>query len=174
VIAMSDHIENLLSEYMDDELNEEEKQIIEKHLAVCSDCNHRLHELRSLRKQILAAYLPIEIPSMIEEIVIEKIQQASIKKSTGALNLLAFLSLFAFGIMLMVTASPILTIGLPIFHSVYSIARGLIYAVPSIISALPYVVEVIIALIFCFIIFAILTLRYLVHTMGKTVRAEDI
>jgi predicted anti-sigma-YlaC factor YlaD len=174
VIAMSDHIENLLSEYMDNELNEEEKQIIEKHLAVCSDCNHRLHELRSLRKQLLAAYLPIEIPNMIEEIVIKKIQQASIKKSSGALNLLAFLTLFAFGIMLMVTASPILTIGFPIFHSVYSIARGLIYAVPSIISALPYVVEVIIALILCFIIFAILTLRYLVHTMGKTVRAEDI
>jgi predicted anti-sigma-YlaC factor YlaD len=171
---MSDHIENLLSEYMDDQLNEEEKQIIETHLAACSDCNHRLTELRSLRKQILDAYMPIEIPSMIEDIVMEKIQLASIKKSTGALNLLAFLSLFAFGIMLMVSASPIFTIGLPIFHSVYSIARGLIYAVPSIISALPYVVEVIIALILCFIIFAILTLRYLVHTMGKTIRAEDI
>lgn len=171
---MSDHIENLLSEYMDDELNDEEKQRIEKHLSTCSDCNHRLHELRSLRKQILAAYLPIEIPAMIEELVFEKIQQASIKKSSGALNLLAFLSLFAFAIMLMVTASPILTIGLPIFHSVYSIARGLIYAVPSIISALPYVVDVIIALILCFIIFAVLAIRYLVHTMGKTVRAEDI
>jgi hypothetical protein len=76
--------------------------------------------------------------------------------------------------MLFATTSPILSIGLPIFHSVYSIARGLIYAVPSIISAIPYVVNVIIALILCFILLAILTLSYLVHTMGKTVRAEDI
>jgi predicted anti-sigma-YlaC factor YlaD len=171
---MSDHIEELLSDYMDDELNEVEKQKIEKHLSICSDCNQRLHELRSMREQLLAAYLSIEIPSMIEEKVMGKIQQASIKKYTGTLNLLAFLTLSAFGIMLFATTSPILSIGLPIFHSVYSIARGLIYAVPSIISAIPYVVNVIIALILCFILLAILTLSYLVHTMGKTVRAEDI
>lgn len=170
---MSDHIEELLSEYIDDELNEEQKQTIEKHLSICSDCNHRLQEMKLLRKQILEAYLQVEIP-MIEEKVMAKIQQASIKKAINVLNLFAFLTLFAFGIMLMVTASPFLTIGLPIFHSAYSIARGLIYAVPSIISAIPHVVEVMIALILSFILIAILTLRYLVHTMGNTVRAEDI
>jgi hypothetical protein len=111
---------------------------------------------------------------MIEEKVLGKIQQAAIKKSISVLNFFAFFSLFAFGIMLMVTTSPFLTVGFPIFHSAYSIARGLIYAVPSIISAVPYVIDVIIALILSFILIAILTLRYLVHTMGKTVRAEDI
>lgn len=171
---MSDHIEELLSEYIDDELNEEQKQTIEEHLSICSDCNHRLQEIKLLRKQILEAYLSIEIPSRIEDKVMAKIQQASIKKAISVLNLFAFLSLFAFGIMLMVTASPFLTVGLPIFHSAYSIARGLIYAVPSIISALPHVVEVIIVLILSFILISILTLSYLVHTMGKTVRAEDI
>jgi predicted anti-sigma-YlaC factor YlaD len=171
---MSDHIEELLSEYIDDELTEEQKQTIEEHLSICSDCNHRLQEIKLLRKQILEAYLSIEIPSMIEEKVLGKIQQAAIKKSISVLNFFAFFSLFAFGIMLMVTTSPFLTVGFPIFHSAYSIARGLIYAVPSIISAVPYVIDVIIALILSFILIAILTLRYLVHTMGKTVRAEDI
>jgi anti-sigma factor RsiW len=171
---MSDHIEDLLSEYIDDELNEEQKQIIEEHLSICSDCNHRLQEIKFLRNQIFEAYLSIEIPSRLEDKVMAKIQQASIKKAISVLNLFAFLSLFAFGIMLMVTASPFLTVGLPVFHSAYSIARGLIYAVPSIISAIPYVVGVIIVLIISFILIAILTLRYLVHTMGKTVRAEDI
>lgn len=171
---MSEHIENILSEYMDDELNEAEKQNVEKHLSICSDCNNRLHELKALREEMLAVYFSIDIPNRIEEKVIEKIQLATEKNKTMVLNLLAFLMLFAFGIMLYESTSPVLTVGLPIFHSFYSIARGLIYAVPSIISGIPYVVEVITLLICSFIVFAILTLRYLVHTLGKTIRAEDI
>ena len=172
---MAEHIEEeLLSEYMDDELSEMEKQKIDQHLATCSVCSKQLKQLMMLRKEIHATYLPIDIPGLIEEKVLEKIQQASLMKSRGILNLLAMFMLFVFGITLFVTTSPLLTVGFPIFHSVYSISRGLIYAVPSIISAIPYVVEVIIVFILCFIAIAIFTLRYLVHTMGKTVRAEDI
>jgi predicted anti-sigma-YlaC factor YlaD len=159
---------------MDDEMNEEEKEKIEKHLSICTDCRNQYRELMSLRQEILAAYLPIEIPVMFEERVMGKIQQAYFERSASILNFLAFLLLFAFGIMLFVTASPFLTVGFPIFYSVYSIGRGLIYAIPSIISAVPYVAEVITVLILSFIALAIITLRYLVHTMGKTVRAEDI
>lgn len=171
---MSEHMKELLSDYMDDELNEMEKERIEKHLAICSDCNNRLQELMSLREDLVKAYRQIEIPAMIEEKVLEKIQLTSIRRYSGVLNMLAFLALFAFGVMLFVTTSPFFTVEMPIFQSVYSIARSLIYAIPSIISSIPYVVEVITLFMMGFIALAIITLRYLVHTMGKTVRAEDI
>lgn len=171
---MSEHIKELLSDFMDNEINEDERQMIEKHLAVCTDCNNWFRELTTLRKQILATYQMIEVPSTIEGNVLEKIQGVSIKKYSGVLNRIAIIMFFAFGIMFLVTTSPFLTVGLPIFHTIYSIARGLIYAIPSIISAIPYVVEVITVVIFSFIALAVITLRYLVHSMGTTVRAEDI
>jgi predicted anti-sigma-YlaC factor YlaD len=173
VRAVTEHVEELLSEYMDDELTEMEKRTIEKHLAICSDCHNRLLELMLIRKELLAAYMPIEIPN-IEENVIEKIKLSSVKRSSGVMNLLAFMMLLIFWVMLFAAASPFMTVGFSIFHSVYSIARGLTYAIPSIISAIPYAAEVIIALILCFIAIAILTLRYLVSAMGKTIRVEDL
>lgn len=171
---MSEHVKELLSDYMDDEITEMEKQMIETHLATCADCTNQLRDLMSIREQIFAAYQKIVIPSTIEDKVLEKIHMASIRNYSGILNRMAIIMLITFGMMFLITASRILTVGLPIFHSLYSIARGLIYAVPSIISAIPYVVEVITVLMLSFIAIAILTLRYLVHMMGKNVRVEDI
>lgn len=170
---MTEHIENLLSEYMDDELTEMEKQTVEKHIAICSACKNRLLELMSLRKGLQAAFFHIEIPA-IEEKVLEKIKLSSINRSSGTLNLLAFIMLFSFGVMLFGATSPFMTVGFSIFHSVYIIVRGIIYAVPSIIAAIPYAAEVIVVLIICFIAISIFVLRYLVAAVGKTVRVEDI
>src|SRR5947199_8630306 len=105
---MSEHIKELLSDYMDNEINEDERQMIEKHLAVCTDCNNWFRELTTLRKQILATYQMIEVPSTIEGNVLEKIQGVSIKKYTGVLNRIAIIMCFVFGVLFLVTTIPLL------------------------------------------------------------------
>lgn len=171
---MEQHIGNLLHDYLDDELNEAEKLVIEEHLDDCSDCKNKLYELISLRQQIYGAYELVEIPSRIEDNVMSRINQDSIKLYSGVLNRNAIIMLSIFGIIFLAGTTPFLTVGLHIFNTIFSISRGLLYALPSIISTIPYLFAAFAVFIILFIVLALLIVRYLVHTIGKTVRAEDI
>jgi hypothetical protein len=46
------HIENLLSAYLEDELNREEKQKVEEHLNICSDCAELFALLRETTESL--------------------------------------------------------------------------------------------------------------------------
>lgn len=171
---MSEHIGELISFYMDEEVNEAERNTIEKHLAICPECSDKLLELTILREQIHKEYQRIEIPDMIEDFVIAKIQQASTQNYSAMLNRMGLFALVIFAFIFLAMTSPFLSIGYHILNTVFSIANGLIHAIPPLISANPYVLESVSGFILVLIALAILTIRYLVHTMGNTVKAEDI
>lgn len=171
---MADHIGELLHDYLDDEMNEVERTVIEKHLDNCSECKNRLFELTSLRQQMLDAYQLIEIPNRIEDKILANIEQESIKIYAVTLNRTAIIMMSIFGIIFLAGTTPFLTVGFHIINMIFSISRGLIYAIPSIISTIPYVVASVALFIILLIAMALFIVRYLVHNIGKTVGAEDI
>jgi predicted anti-sigma-YlaC factor YlaD len=171
---MSEHIGELLSLYIDDEVGEDEKNRIEKHLAQCQQCQNDFLELTMLKNQMYAEFQFIDIPDNIEDQVMAKISKTILVKHSQTVNRTAPFVLIAFGILFMVATGPFLTLGLHIFHTFFSIGRGLIYAIPSILSAIPYVLEVLSIVILVLIILAIIALKFLVHTIGKTVRTGDL
>lgn len=167
---MAEHIGDLLSLYIDGEINGQDRKKIEKHLALCPECKEQLHELSSMRDQIKSAFKMIDVPDRIEDMVMSEIHQVMIKKYIFvAITLMAGMGLFFFLSMIQ-----ILTAGLHIFQTTFSISKGLIYAIPSLMSANPNVIVAISIFIIIFIVAALLMLRYLIHTMGKTLRVEDI
>jgi predicted anti-sigma-YlaC factor YlaD len=174
VKTMSEHIGYLLNDYLDDELNDTEKALIEQHLFNCSYCTNQLIELTSLNQQILDAYQIVDIPDLIEDRVLAEIEQESVKTYLGKLNRVAIFVIVFFGITFLAATSPFLTVGVHIFQTTFSIGRGLIYAFPSIIAAIPYFVEVTAVLIVLLITLALLIIRFLVHNMGKTAGAEEL
>lgn len=172
---MSEHIsEELLSLYIDEEVNVEEKDMIEGHISQCMDCQNGLLDLSLLHEQILSEYQLINIPDLIEDHVMGKIQETMNQKSSTFLNRAAIIVVLAFGLMTMGATSPFIHVGLHIINTLYSISKGLIYAIPSILSAIPYMIEAISAAILLLIVLAIIILRYLVNTMAKTVEAGDM
>lgn len=171
---MEKHIGELLHDYLDDELNEAERLVIEKHLNICPECQKQLFVFISIKQQIYDAYQMVEVPELIEDKVMAKIEQDSIRIYSGILNRTAIIMMSAFGLIFLAGTTPFLPVGLHIVHTFFSISRGLIYAIPSIITAIPYVVSAIAVFIFLLIAAALLIVRYLVHNMGKTIGAEDI
>lgn len=70
---MSDHIEDLLSEYMDNELNDLDRQQVEGHLQTCSQCRALLSDLSEYKNQVFNAIHAIEAPEGFEDNVIHAI-----------------------------------------------------------------------------------------------------
>lgn len=172
---MSEHISGeLLSSYFDEELNEKENAMIERHLSACPYCQDDLNHLTSMKKQIKSDYLLVEIPDSIEDRVMAKIQQSIIESSSSSLNRTAFFVVLTFVIIALCAAGPFFFLGVHVLNTLFSIAKGLIYAIPSLLATIPYMIEVISAVIFILIVLAIFILRYLVNTMVKTVEVGDL
>lgn len=156
--------------YLDGEIDEQEKNKIEEHLALCPECRQKLQELSSMKEQLTSAFTMIEIPDRIEDKVLSGIRQAAIHKYTWA----ALTFMIGFGLLFLLSMIQIFTAGLHIFQTTFSISRGLIYAFPSIMGTIPNMIVVVSIFIVMFITMALIMLRYLVHTMGKKLRVEDI
>lgn len=168
---MSEHLGELISQYLDGEIrNEAEKAMIEEHLSICPQCQQQLNGYIAIREQLTVMFDRIEIPDRLEDKVLAKIHQASIQQYFWA----AIATMLGFGLVFLLISGPLLRAGLHISQTAFSIARGLTYAFPSILGAIPNMVAVASIFIVVFIIIALAMLRYLVHTMGKTPRAEDI
>ncbi|MBE3569862.1 MAG: zf-HC2 domain-containing protein [Bacillales bacterium] len=75
---MNDHVHELLSAFIDGELNEEERKKVVDHLAECRQCSNELKELQWLKGELFAAYHSIEIPNVqFEHSVVKKIKKIS-------------------------------------------------------------------------------------------------
>jgi len=67
---MSDHIEELISAYIDDELTEGERVQVEKHLAQCPDCSAIVKDMLDIQHQVRSAFQLIEVPDDLDNKVI--------------------------------------------------------------------------------------------------------
>ncbi|MFC3801201.1 anti-sigma factor family protein [Cohnella sp. GCM10012308] len=74
---MSDHPAEWLSAYMDEELDESQRQEIDLHLAACASCSAILSDLMDMQKQMTDFYLQIEAPAALERNVMEALDRAS-------------------------------------------------------------------------------------------------
>lgn len=71
---------NLLLEYLDKEMSEEERKHLESHLSGCSPCEDFLRTYRAtpgMCKKALAARMPQEVASKLKDFLRSKIKSAS-------------------------------------------------------------------------------------------------
>lgn len=171
---MSDHLGELLSSYIDEEMTEIEKEWVERHLETCGACKDEYVQMMMMKHQFQEVYQMIELPEGIEDKVFAKINSNLAPRSFGFLNGTAFLIMVALAVVLSLISGPIVTVGVYIVQTIFSIGRGLMYAVPSLLSAIPYMAAAVSGFIVIIIIMSIFTLRFLVHSVGKTAGVEDI
>jgi anti-sigma factor RsiW len=70
---MTDHIDEWVSAYIDDELSESERKRVESHIVVCPDCRDLLSDMIEM-KGMLSFYSNVEAPDRLEERVMQSLQ----------------------------------------------------------------------------------------------------
>ncbi|MDQ0497063.1 zf-HC2 domain-containing protein [Paenibacillus brasilensis] len=71
---MSDHIVDLISAYMDNELTKHERQQVEEHLYNCPECFAIFNDFMMLKNDVLQTFRSIEAPETVEETVLQAIR----------------------------------------------------------------------------------------------------
>ena len=171
---MSEHIGELLSSYIDDEVSEIERDRVERHLENCLECKSEYLQLIRIHEQFQAAYQMIEIPEAIEENVFARIQQNRVPSSFSLFTGASFFILVALGFGIMAASGPFATAGIYIVQTLFSIGRGLVFALSSLLSAVPYMLGSISAFMLVVVALAMVILRFLVHSVGKTAGVEEL
>jgi anti-sigma factor RsiW len=136
---MNDHVHELLSAFIDGELNEKERKKVVDHVAECRQCSDELKELQWLKEELFAAYQSIEIPNaQFEQSVVEKIKKVSspyrsinryVHWTMGlGVLLLAAVILFKMGTVLYIAikvAASFVHIGLSVLHALASVLSSI-------------------------------------------------
>lgn len=134
------HLEELISSYIDDELTDDERAVVEVHLKSCSECRALMEELNAIKNTIFSVYRSVEVPFGVEQQVLSVIDRGTLK---GPISIqISWAALASFSLILIITLSvlsPVGVLGLGLASSVLNILFSLLKAIPVIIQSVPYV-----------------------------------
>ncbi|HET7657478.1 MAG TPA: zf-HC2 domain-containing protein, partial [Bacillales bacterium] len=137
---MSEHVKDLLSAYLDAELNDPDAQKVAQHIKQCQECWKELKELDELRGQIAFAYRSIEAPvGFVEQILadIEAPNPESGKVSAYKKWAIALVAVFVLTLLSMQMA-PFLSLGAAMVTFVFNIGFEFLRFISFVISKIPY------------------------------------
>lgn len=163
---MSNHIENQLSAYMDNELSETERQQVEEHLDTCPGCSALLTDLSGIKNQVFAAYHSIEAPGGFEDRVINAIGLHATRENgtKGSIWLLVpLVSVLCFiSIVLVVLGSYLFKIG----SIMLKVAYNLIHVFGDVLGSHTYIIAGLIGFSIVLIVASSISIKYLLKTSG--------
>ncbi|TCS81254.1 anti-sigma factor family protein [Tepidibacillus fermentans] len=148
----------LISAYVDDELEVFERNLIEEHLMSCENCLELYNDLKKMKELITLTYRSIQIPQDLEQKIMERINQGEteIPLMINKIPWLQFI-LPLFVISLLITSQPLILS----FGIISSVTKVLLSIIPVVIHIVPYLLGVIIFLSLIAILFSIWSLRRL-------------
>jgi predicted anti-sigma-YlaC factor YlaD len=140
VKKVTDHVEELLSAYIDHELTEEEAHRVRDHIKTCESCRETLYSLQHVRDQLHDAYEKVEVPASLEQAVMASI--AVLERKTGVANgfgiwLAGVISLIVMGATAALMA-PILIAIAKFLYKLAGIGIKIWQTVPIVVGAIPY------------------------------------
>ncbi|MGA9175378.1 MAG: anti-sigma factor [Thermoactinomyces sp.] len=168
------HVNEMLSAYLDDELSRSEKEVVEQHLQTCSNCQDLLDQLIEMKRQLVFSFEEIDVPAALTNKVMFAIDQQewtmmameeagerqsmisnrALQRSVIGSILLLFIAngvfIFAFGSLLS-------------FHFL-SFFVSLSHAVLTLITAIPYVGMIVSITSLFFIAISVWCLRQLLSS----------
>ncbi|BCU82825.1 hypothetical protein JIR001_26080 [Polycladomyces abyssicola] len=168
-----EHIDHLLSAYIDNELSEHKRTEVERHLQACPYCMKLYEDLASMSHQLVTAYENLSLPDHLTDKVMDAIyeKEAEYKAETfpplfsyttlrwGALSSI-FLLLFLNGFLIFV-------VGTIFSFTPISILLHLFHGLLTVIMAIPYLSTVMCVVSIILIGISLWSLRRLLN--GKRV-----
>jgi anti-sigma factor RsiW len=80
---MTTHPEEQISAYIDNELSEQDRQLVEKHLESCTSCQSLLEDLLDLQSNVSQTYRMIHSPNELDTRILQAIQGEPSKQAEG-------------------------------------------------------------------------------------------
>ncbi|UZJ77916.1 anti-sigma factor family protein [Fictibacillus sp. KU28468] len=145
---MHDEVKELLSAYVDEELNGDERMEIEEHCKTCSECRQEVYELRELKEHFYAAYQVAEPENwQIERAVVGQIQAESSPHRLLSWKWIAATGITAFIIISMIwILTPVISKSISVGMTLTSISFSLMHSAFAVAGGLPNLLEVILVL----------------------------
>ncbi|HEX6922274.1 MAG TPA: zf-HC2 domain-containing protein [Bacillales bacterium] len=171
---MAEHVQNLLSAYIDDELDERDRKQVESHLRNCPRCLQEFEELRTLQQQLYTVYESVEAPDEFEISVMEKIEGQRLDSSHNRENQLVkwAIAIFAASLMIVVFIymAPLIYLGLTLASTSVTIGFHLLHTVSQIVSSIPYLLGTLLVGAAILIVLSLWSLHKILESQDHFVR----
>ncbi|MCY9669857.1 zf-HC2 domain-containing protein [Paenibacillus alginolyticus] len=158
---MINHPDDILSAYIDNELNDDENRILEEHLAYCEQCQTLYEDLLHLKFQASSAFQDFEAPVDLEQRIMNEINLNPAAKPINK----AWVTLPVLGIL---TVLIVLILSGPVFVTLISILfkfiAVLVFVIPSVLTSVPSLFGASIIFSIFMLIFSSFYLRRLLQT----------
>lgn len=158
---MMNHPDDLLSAYIDNELNANEHRIIEDHLASCEQCRTLFEDLLLMKDQVSSTFQDFEAPENLEQKIINEIKLNSAAKPITKV----WVTLPVAGILAVLI---VFILSGPVFVKLISILfkfiAVLIFVIPSVLTSVPSLFGASILFSIFILIFSSFYLRRLLRT----------
>ncbi|NOU76188.1 hypothetical protein GC098_33375 [Paenibacillus sp. LMG 31458] len=162
---MKNHPDDLLSAYIDNELNADENRLIEEHLAYCEQCQTLYEDLLQIKFQVSSAFQDFEAPENLEQRIINEINLNSAANLKSKSITKAWIALPVAGILAVLT---VFILSGPVFVKLISILfkfiAVLIFVIPSVLTSVPSLFGASILFSIFMLIFSSFYLRRLLRT----------
>ncbi len=137
---MMTHLEDLISAYIDDEISDQDRLMVEEHLENCPQCCELMESLTTVRGLVSTAYRSVEAPGLLEQKVLAAIGRDKTAPSPAyaitlpwGVAMAAILLMFIF-----FSQSPIVIFGFGVVSSLMHILVRLLHVLTVFIITVPY------------------------------------
>lgn len=122
---------DMLSEYLDNEINEQEQQEVEAHLMLCSECNTLLWEFQAVNSNFHKAISNIPVPAGLDHKILASIEAEQVNSRRQAVHTT---------LVLILVGSPLLLLFSSIFssfaHWLYVLQSALWRTAPALVQVI--------------------------------------
>ncbi len=167
---MMQHIEHLLSAYVDNELTENEKREVEEHLQMCSDCLELYEDFSLMGHQLVNTYKQITLPNHLTYQVMAAIDQKEAQNRQKEISSILSYTTLRWGtissifLLLSVNLALIIAFGVLFSFTPIRIFYHLIHGLLTVLSAIPYLSLAIFLASLPLIGFSLWSLRHLLSS----------
>ncbi|MED1203863.1 anti-sigma factor family protein [Heyndrickxia acidicola] len=163
---MGKHVKDYLSEYVDGELQEETRQLVESHMEGCAECAQELRELTQLKTLFFQAYENVNIPGLeFEQSVLSKINgNAGMGFAAHRINWLFILLGGIFFLSLSAILGPVIYLVVKFATAIFKVSMSLLHALAGLVSAIPFLLEAFLFTTIIILGISFFSVRYLLKT----------
>lgn len=154
------HVGSQLSAYLDNELDAENKQVVESHLFSCERCLKSYEDLLFVKDQLRMAYTDTEAPDSLEDTIMAAIWPESrpLHSRNKSMPFLASAFIIAAIALIAIAFMPLLASWVNFMSAFFTISFSMAHAATVIINKLPAVMSVIIAMLILIILGSVWTI----------------
>jgi anti-sigma factor RsiW len=132
---MTNHPEQQISAYIDDELSELDRQEVANHIESCASCQRLFEELLVLQSDVSQTYKMLKAPNELDSRIFQAIKSEPTKKGEGRgwLSSVPLIALMVLGALWLMTGAVILNL----LSGLVKFTVAIVYMVSHFISTVP-------------------------------------